>query len=59
VLKKALQEERNTKVEMEKALKEKSDHADMMMQQLADKVSKTLRFTLARKKDTSNSFKRK
>jgi hypothetical protein len=44
---------------MEKALKEKSDHADMMMQQLADKVSKTLRFTLARKKDTSNSLTRK
>ena len=40
MLKKALQEERNTKVVMEKALKEKSDHADMMMQQLADKVSK-------------------
>ena len=59
MLKKALQEERNTKVVMEKALKEKSDHADMMMQQLADKVSKALRFTLARKNDTSNSLTRK
>jgi len=26
---------------MEKALKEKSDYAEMLMQQLADKVSKT------------------